>query len=351
MNARKRKKGSPDCEMTLSAEPEAESGTFDPTGKRVQLERAGSPVPSCLSMKSNHSMNPPLQFRGDARVQLERAGSPVPSCLSMKSNHSMNPPLQFRGDARVEQLAESDQFMDLTLTKKSIQRTMKELERNELKQFQSHLSRDYSECFEGQLDDCEVQDVVEKMLKSCGRQKSLKITLDTLRDIKQRDLADSLEREEKKNEAIIRDQQKLKSELKKKFECIFEGLAKQGHPTLFKEIYTELYITEGGSGERLGLSGCQITEEGCASLASALHSNPSHLRELDLSYNHPGDSGKRALSTVLEDPSYKLERLLMDHGGENRNKPGLRKYYCHLTLDSNTANRLLCLSEGDRKLE
>uniref|UniRef100_A0A668TC81 SPRY-associated domain-containing protein n=1 Tax=Oreochromis aureus TaxID=47969 RepID=A0A668TC81_OREAU len=39
------------------------------------------------------------------------------------------------------------------------------------------------------------------------------------------------------------------------------------------------------------LSGCLITEEGCTSLASALSSNPSHLRELDLSYNHPGDSG------------------------------------------------------------
>uniref|UniRef100_A0AAQ4RH98 Uncharacterized protein n=1 Tax=Gasterosteus aculeatus aculeatus TaxID=481459 RepID=A0AAQ4RH98_GASAC len=30
------------------------------------------------------------------------------------------------------------------------------------------------------------------------------------------------------------------------------------------------------------LSGCLITEEGCASLASALSSNPSHLKELDL---------------------------------------------------------------------
>uniref|UniRef100_A0A4W5QW91 SPRY-associated domain-containing protein n=1 Tax=Hucho hucho TaxID=62062 RepID=A0A4W5QW91_9TELE len=36
---------------------------------------------------------------------------------------------------------------------------------------------------------------------------------------------------------------------------------------------------------------CLVTEEGCASLVSALRLNPSHLRELDLSYNHPGDSG------------------------------------------------------------
>ncbi|KAJ7997926.1 hypothetical protein DPEC_G00217240, partial [Dallia pectoralis] len=33
------------------------------------------------------------------------------------------------------------------------------------------------------------------------------------------------------------------------------------------------------------LSGCRITEEGCASLVSALKSNPSHLNELDLSNN------------------------------------------------------------------
>uniref|UniRef100_A0A8C5B0V4 NACHT domain-containing protein n=1 Tax=Gadus morhua TaxID=8049 RepID=A0A8C5B0V4_GADMO len=41
--------------------------------------------------------------------------------------------------------------------------------------------------------------------------------------------------------------------------------------------------------ETLSLSGCLVTQEGCVSLASALSSNPSHLRELDLSYNHPGD--------------------------------------------------------------
>ncbi|XP_035258079.1 NLR family CARD domain-containing protein 3-like, partial [Anguilla anguilla] len=47
--------------------------------------------------------------------------------------------------------------------------------------------------------------------------------------------------------------------------------------------------------QRLGLSGCRVTQRGCDSLASALCSNPSHLRELDLRYNHPGDSGVRAL--------------------------------------------------------
>ncbi|XP_041814150.1 NLR family CARD domain-containing protein 3-like [Chelmon rostratus] len=100
--------------------------------------------------------------------------------------------------------------------------------------------------------------------------------------------------------------------------------------------------------ETLRLSGCLITEEGCASLASALRSNPSHLRELDLSYNHPGDSGVKLLSAGLEDPHWRLDTLRVDHGGEHRLKPGLRKYFCELTLDTNTANRNLKLSDGSR---
>ncbi|KAM4606029.1 uncharacterized protein ACJ7VT_016300 [Polymixia lowei] len=102
--------------------------------------------------------------------------------------------------------------------------------------------------------------------------------------------------------------------------------------------------------ETLRLSGCLLTEEGCASLASALSSNPSHLRELDLSYNHPGDSGVKLLSAGLEDPHWRLETLSVDHGGEWRLKSGVRKYACELTLDPNTVNRYLSLSERNRKV-
>uniref|UniRef100_A0A3P9KIK4 NACHT domain-containing protein n=1 Tax=Oryzias latipes TaxID=8090 RepID=A0A3P9KIK4_ORYLA len=37
--------------------------------------------------------------------------------------------------------------------------------------------------------------------------------------------------------------------MKKKFQCVFEGITKAGSPTLLNEIYTELFITEGGRGE------------------------------------------------------------------------------------------------------
>ncbi|XP_059372591.1 NACHT, LRR and PYD domains-containing protein 3-like isoform X10 [Carassius carassius] len=61
--------------------------------------------------------------------------------------------------------------------------------------------------------------------------------------------------------------------------------------------------------EALRLSDCGITDEGCAALSSALRSNPSHLRELDLSVNNLEDSGVTLLSAVLEDPHCKLEKL------------------------------------------
>uniref|UniRef100_A0A3B1KLH2 B30.2/SPRY domain-containing protein n=1 Tax=Astyanax mexicanus TaxID=7994 RepID=A0A3B1KLH2_ASTMX len=97
------------------------------------------------------------------------------------------------------------------------------------------------------------------------------------------------------------------------------------------------------------LSGCMITQKGCSSLSSALSSNPSHLKELDLTYNHPGESGE--LSARLKDPHCSLETLRMEHGGEIRIKPGLKKWFCDFTLDLNTAHPGLSLSEENRRVE
>ncbi|KAL2086046.1 hypothetical protein ACEWY4_017105 [Coilia grayii] len=102
--------------------------------------------------------------------------------------------------------------------------------------------------------------------------------------------------------------------------------------------------------QKLRLSGCLISEKGCTFLAAALTSNPSHLKELELSYNHPGESGLKLLSARLEDPHCKLETLNTDHCGKIRLRPGVRKYACDVTLDPNTARKLLSLSEGNRKV-
>ncbi|XP_065096307.1 NLR family CARD domain-containing protein 3-like [Paramisgurnus dabryanus] len=101
----------------------------------------------------------------------------------------------------------------------------------------------------------------------------------------------------------------------------------------------------------LRLSGCMVTDEGCCCLASALSSNPSsHLRVLDLSYNHPQHLGVQVLSQRLNDPKCTLETLNLEHGGAFRIKAGLRKYACDLRLNPNTANSNLMLSEENRKV-
>ncbi|KAK3505710.1 hypothetical protein QTP70_020504 [Hemibagrus guttatus] len=65
--------------------------------------------------------------------------------------------------------------------------------------------------------------------------------------------------------------------------------------------------------ETLGLCGCDVSDEDCAALTSALRSNPSHLTYLDLSRNNLGDSGVKSLSAVLENPHCKLEKLGSDY--------------------------------------
>ncbi|XP_029685123.1 NACHT, LRR and PYD domains-containing protein 3-like [Takifugu rubripes] len=98
--------------------------------------------------------------------------------------------------------------------------------------------------------------------------------------------------------------------------------------------------------EILRLSGCLITAEGCSSLASALRSNPTHLKELDLSFNHPGDVGTKQLSAVLEDPELSLEVLRLDHCGKERLKSGVKKYHCELSVDTNTVHRSIQVSNN-----
>ncbi|CAI5682346.1 unnamed protein product [Oreochromis niloticus] len=94
----------------------------------------------------------------------------------------------------------------------------------------------------------------------------------------------------------------------------------------------------------------KLSEEGCTSLASALSSNPSHLRELDLSYNHPGNSGMKLLSAGLKDPGWRLDTLRVEPAGVRWLRPGLRKYSCQLTIDTNTVNTKLQLSDNNRKV-
>ncbi|KAI7792987.1 hypothetical protein IRJ41_000923, partial [Triplophysa rosa] len=59
----------------------------------------------------------------------------------------------------------------------------------------------------------------------------------------------------------------------------------------------------------LQMSTCQITEEGYKGLASALRSKFSHLKELDLTGNDPGETGVKLLNGILKDSNFKLKTL------------------------------------------
>ncbi|XP_050984928.1 NACHT, LRR and PYD domains-containing protein 3-like isoform X2 [Labeo rohita] len=167
----------------------------------VQHKRAGSPEPSCVSMKSNQSMDPPQRFNdGNTRshgryssVQHKRTGSPEPSCVSMKSNQSMDPPQRFNDG-------------NTSPGSRKRRHNMRESLFQLPKPSHVHVKRDhlvnYQICFSG---------------GNTGRRHEV---LNTFR-----------------------------SNLKNKFECLYEGTAKEGNPTLLNEIYTELYITESESRE------------------------------------------------------------------------------------------------------
>nr|XP_046255503.1 NACHT, LRR and PYD domains-containing protein 5-like isoform X2 [Scatophagus argus] len=101
--------------------------------------------------------------------------------------------------------------------------------------------------------------------------------------------------------------------------------------------------------ETLRLSFCNITEEGCRFLASAVKANLSQLSELDLSYNHLGQ-GAKLIAKALEEGQCEFTKLRVNHNAEHWFKPGLRQHACELTVDLNTAHKLLIISDDHQNI-
>ncbi|XP_041822332.1 NLR family CARD domain-containing protein 3-like [Chelmon rostratus] len=182
------------------------------------------PEPSCVSFRSDRSMDGLIDFKQQhfSDRQVDQESSEVPSGQS----------------AQQHQTHLDSIFM---LLEENIVTFVK----NELKKMKKVLSSDYPECLESQREDEEVLDDEDEEQRRSSKEAFLKITQHFLRRMKEEDLADRLQ---SKHLAAVC-QRQLKSNLKEKFQCVFEGIAKAGNRTLLNQIFTELFITEGGTGE------------------------------------------------------------------------------------------------------
>ncbi|XP_051980633.1 NACHT, LRR and PYD domains-containing protein 5-like isoform X3 [Xyrauchen texanus] len=221
------------------------SGQTD-TGKVKSVIHGESPESSCVSMKSDQSMDPPLRFSSGAPcadVSVIHGESPEASCVSMKSDWSMSHPITFSSGESLINYRNKQDASESTAGKVPLDSIFEELEhkiislmKKELKSIKRLLISDSPACSEREEEDDEGQSRV--------REGFLKITLHVLKKMKQTDLANTLH-----TKLISVHQQKLKTKLKEKFQRITEGMSNQSSSTLVNEIYTELYITEGGSAE------------------------------------------------------------------------------------------------------
>ncbi|XP_063324614.1 protein NLRC3-like isoform X2 [Pelmatolapia mariae] len=265
-----REEGVPPSKSTLCGEHESQTKAQSPelwgvpgsAGHNPKTNPEPGPEPSCVSLKSNESKDIGVNFNKKLLCDNEinkrpESPGPEPSCVSLKSNESKEIIVNFKGCSsaaeRVEQeRAEVSTGQSAQQHQTHLDSVVMRLEdnitmfvKNELKKIQKLLSPDHPETLKSQMEDEEMfEGEDEDERKSC-REAFLKITLHFLRRLKQHEMADHLQ---SKIFASLR-KCELKAQLKKKFQCVFEGITKAGSPTLLNQIYTELHITEGGTAE------------------------------------------------------------------------------------------------------
>ncbi|XP_073669554.1 uncharacterized protein [Paramisgurnus dabryanus] len=247
-----------------------------------QRDRSGSPVFSSVSIKSDHSKGDGPNFSEETptATKRDRPVSPVLSSVSIKSDHSKGDGPNFseetptaaksnqrpetsvnigseinrwkalkeqRGIKSDEELAtfliNRHQYetseADIQNCKDDLPWIFKDLE-YEINTFQ----KKELERFQKILRNGNIQDFVKDYKdENRIREAFLDITLNFLRCLKQDKHADKLE-----DELVYIC--KLKSNLEKRYQRVFEGIAKHGDSTLLNKIYTDIYITQGG-GEQI----------------------------------------------------------------------------------------------------
>uniref|UniRef100_A0A8C1DS45 NACHT domain-containing protein n=1 Tax=Cyprinus carpio carpio TaxID=630221 RepID=A0A8C1DS45_CYPCA len=208
-----------------------------------QSVRSGSHV-SVKSDRSKH-LEPPNFSEKKTSIKSVRSGSHVSSSVSVKSDRSKGDGPNFSEEttSRTKRLQYETLDPDLQSHRNhknftdSLLQIFQDLEskiitflKKELEKFKKILQKEDMQYF--------VKDFNEN--RCSMKEAALDLTLYFLREMKQDEAADTLE-----DELVFIHQ--LKCSLKKKYQCVFEGIAKQGDSTLLKNIYTDLYITQGCS--------------------------------------------------------------------------------------------------------
>uniref|UniRef100_A0A8C1EVR6 NACHT domain-containing protein n=1 Tax=Cyprinus carpio carpio TaxID=630221 RepID=A0A8C1EVR6_CYPCA len=177
-----------------------------------QSVRSGSHVSSSVSVKSDRSKGDGPNFSEETTSRTKRL-----------QYETLDPDLQSHRNHKnfTDSLLQIFQDLEskiITFLKKELEKFKKILQKEDMQYF----VKDFNE------NRCSMKEA------------ALDLTLYFLREMKQDEAADTLE-----DELVFIHQ--LKCSLKKKYQCVFEGIAKQGDSTLLKNIYTDLYITQGCS--------------------------------------------------------------------------------------------------------
>ncbi|XP_041960006.1 NACHT, LRR and PYD domains-containing protein 3-like isoform X4 [Alosa sapidissima] len=208
-----------------------EKGEHDCEPVGPEKKRSHSPTPSCVSMKSDASMGRPINFKeGDSSTghpEKKRSHSPTPSCVSMKSDASMGRPINFKeGDSSTRHPKKQRKKRSHSPTPSCV--SMKS---------DASMGRPIN-FKEGDSSTRQPKQRKKRSHSSTPSCVSMKSDASMSRPINFKE-GDS---------STGQNQQIYKSHLQNKFQCLIEGIAQQGDPRLLHEIYTDLYITEGGRG-------------------------------------------------------------------------------------------------------
>ncbi|XP_062394387.1 NACHT, LRR and PYD domains-containing protein 12-like isoform X2 [Sardina pilchardus] len=190
--------------------------------------RPPSPVPSCVSMKSDVSLPRPPNFSNEPphsgpKSETHRPPSPVPSCVSMKSDVSLPRPPNFSSEPPHSE-PKSETHRPPSPVPSCV--SMK-----------SDVSLPRPPNFSNEPPHSEPNELTADQLMGGVHEQVLSDTITCEHNINKRT----------DKEVLISVKEKHKASLKRRFENISEGIIKPGAEILLNKIYTELYITEGES--------------------------------------------------------------------------------------------------------